>query len=84
MAGGNNPILGASHQIEQAGTPAACHEPARDCAVPPSAGAEATKVAEPLPYAGTGAAAGRAFKNSSAKRALRLRPAEIASTPVPK
>jgi hypothetical protein len=83
MAGGNNPILGASHQIEQAGhRPHAMSRPAT--ALFPSAGAEATKVAEPLPYAGKGAAAGRAFKNSSAKRALRLRPAEIASTPVPK
>ena len=42
----------------------------------------AIKVAT-LAYAGTGAAAGRAFKNSSAKRALRLRPAEITSTPMP-
>jgi hypothetical protein len=34
-------------------------------------------------YAGTGAAAGRAFNSSSAKNALRLRPAEIAITPMP-
>ena len=34
-------------------------------------------------YAGTGAAAGRAFNSSSAKSALRLSPAEIASTPTP-
>ncbi len=36
-----------------------------------------------MSYASTGAAAGRAFNSSSAKRALRLRPAEIASTPIP-
>ena len=36
-----------------------------------------------MTYAGTGAAAGRAFNISSAKNALRLRPAEIASTPMP-
>ena len=34
-------------------------------------------------YAGTGAAAGRAFNSSSATNALGLRPAEIASTPMP-
>jgi hypothetical protein len=34
-------------------------------------------------YAGAGAAAGRAFRSSSAKNALRLRPAEIATTPMP-
>lgn len=34
-------------------------------------------------YAGTGAGDGRAFNNSSANNALRLSPAEIASTPIP-
>jgi len=37
----------------------------------------------PRGYAATGAAAGRAFNSSSATNALRLRPAEIASTPMP-
>jgi hypothetical protein len=34
-------------------------------------------------YGATGVAAGRAFNSSSAANALRLRPAEIASTPMP-
>jgi hypothetical protein len=34
-------------------------------------------------YAATGVGADRAFKSSSAKNALRLRPAEIATTPMP-
>ena len=36
-----------------------------------------------LGYAATGAGAGRAFNSTSATSALRLRPAEIASTPIP-
>ena len=34
-------------------------------------------------FEGTGAAAGRVFNSSSATNALRLRPAETASTPMP-
>lgn len=56
-----------------------------DCAMPSTVDRLAGIVTETgaMNYAGTRADTGRAFNSSSANRALKLRPAEIASTPIP-
>ena len=63
------------------------HSPAPEylAAVTPSGRSGDQQVSGPQRngYAATGAGVGRAFNSNSATSALRLRPAEIASTPMP-